>query len=256
MLKNDRLSRATSRDPGSPPKATLSAPSFSCGAAFGSSTSWPLVAITGNQVSVFRAAIPGLKVLQREQATEAAVKQINRPRSLWFITHGFFCEDASGGVVVDSLQAGRVRSSVGKYDDPMSRAALVLAGAQVGGTGDGEDGFLQGSEIVERDWEGTELVVLGACETALGVPKVGDGVYGMRRALALAGVRSQVMTLWRVSQAQTFELLQTFANQLKEGKGKAEALRAAQQQMLRKYPHPYYWAGFYFIGDPAPLAAN
>ena len=142
------------------------------------------------------------------------------------------------------------------YDDPMARSALVLAGAQVGGTGDGEDGFLQASEIVERNWEGTELVVLGACETALGVPKVGDGVYGMRRALALAGVRSQVMTLWRVSQTQTFSLLLSFANLLRQGEGKAEALRDAQREMLRKEPHPYYWAGFYFSGDPAPLAAN
>ena len=138
----------------------------------------------------------------------------------------------------------------------MARGALVLAGAQVGGTGDGEDGFLQGSEIVERDWEGTELVVLGACETALGVPSVGDGVYGMRRALALAGVRSQVMTLWSVSQTQTFELLQTFANLLQQGKGKAEALREAQRQMLKKYPHPYYWAGFYFSGDPAAMGGR
>jgi CHAT domain-containing protein/TolA-binding protein len=253
MFKNDRLSRATPRNSGSSPKATLSAPSFTCGAAFGNNVSWPLVAITGNQVSGFRTAIPGLKVLERGQASEGAVKQIDRPRSLWFITHGFFCEDATGGAMVNSLQGGRVRSSVRTYDDPMARGALVLAGAQVGGTGDGEDGFLQGSEIVERDWEGTELVVLGACETALGVPKVGDGVYGIRRALALAGVRSQVMTLWRVSQTQTFELLLTFANLLRQGKGKAEALRDAQREMLRKAPHPYYWAGFYFTGDPAPL---
>ncbi len=135
----------------------------------------------------------------------------------------------------------------------MTRGALVLAGGQVGGLGDSEDGYLQGTEIVDRNWGGAELVVLGACETALGVPRIGDGVYGMRRAFALAGVRSQVMTLWRVSQAPTFELLASFANYLHAGKGKAEALRAAQRQMLRKNPHPYYWAGFFFIGDPTPL---
>jgi CHAT domain-containing protein/Tfp pilus assembly protein PilF len=256
IFRNDRLSRATSRNTGSSPKTTLSAPSFSCGAAFGGSASWPLVAIAGNQVSGFRAAIPGLKILEREQATEGAVKQIDRPRSLWFITHGFFCEDAGAGPPAKSLQAGTAPYLARTYDDPMARSALVLAGAQVGGTGDGEDGFLQASEIVERNWEGTELVVLGACETALGVPKVGDGVYGMRRALALAGVRSQVMTLWRVSQTQTFSLLLSFANLLRQGEGKAEALRDAQREMLRKEPHPYYWAGFYFSGDPAPLAAN
>ena len=159
---------------------------------------------------------------------------IERPRSLWFITHGFFCENAPGAGGAESLGERAVAPSGRADDDPMARGALVLAGAQVGGTGDGEDGFLQGSEIVERDWEGTDLVVLGACETALGVPSVGDGVYGMRRALALAGVRSQVMTLWRVSQAQTFELLQDFANLLKQGKGKAAALakRAQDSQQI------------------------
>jgi CHAT domain-containing protein len=64
------------------------------------------------------------------------------------------------------------------------------------------------------------------------------------------------MTLWRVSQAQTFELLQDFANLLKQGKGKAAALREAQRKILSGYPHPYYWAGFYFSGDVAPLTAN
>jgi CHAT domain-containing protein len=49
------------------------------------------------------------------------------------------------------------------------------------------------------------------------------------------------------------KLLQAFANLLHQGKGKAEALRNAQRRMLREHPHPYYWAGFYFSGDPGPL---
>jgi len=256
LFRNDQLGRATTSSNASAPKPTLGASAFSCSAAFAKGASWPRVGITTEQVAGFRTAIPGLKVLEREQAREGAVKQIERPRSLWFITHGFFCDDGRSAAGPD-LQGGLGVAPSGRaVGNPMARGALVLAGAQVGGTGDGEDGFLQGTEIVERDWEGTDLVVLGACETALGVPSVGDGVYGMRRALALAGVRSQVMTLWRVSQAQTFELLRTFANRLKQGEGKAEALREAQRQMLRKYPHPYYWAGFHFTGDPSPLAAH
>jgi hypothetical protein len=252
LFKDDRLGRAASTRNASASKPTLSTPAFSCSAVLGNGASWPRVGITGVQIAGFRTAIPGLKVLEREQAREGAVKQIERPRSLWFITHGFFCDDARSAAGADSQGGLGVAPSGRAVGDPMARGALVLAGAQVGGTGDGEDGFLQGTEIVERDWEGTDLVVLGACETALGVPSVGDGVYGMRRALALAGVRSQVMTLWRVSQAQTFELLQDFAILLKQGKGKAEALRQAQRKTLSKYPHPYYWAGFYFSGDPAP----
>jgi tetratricopeptide (TPR) repeat protein len=171
VFKNDRLSRNT----GSASKTTLSAPSFGCRAAFGNRVSWPLVAITGNQVSGFRAAIPGLKVLEREQATESAVKQIDRPRSLWFITHGFFCHDVGDGPIVNTAQAGSVRSSVRTFDDPLARGALVLAGAQVGGTGDGEDGFLQGSEIVERNWEGTDQIHWQHAPARLSEP-VAEGV--------------------------------------------------------------------------------
>jgi len=255
LFKRERVSRATAAKSADTEKPTLSAPALSCSEAFSEGASWPSVGITTEQIAGFRSAIPGLKVLERQQAREGAVKQIEKPRSLWFITHGFFCANSPRATRTDSL--GQAVGASGRADDdPMARGALVLAGAQVGGTGDGEDGFLQANEIVVRDWEGTDLVVLGACETALGVPSVGDGVYGMRRALTLAGVRSQVMTLWRVSQAPTFELLRDFASRLKQGKGKAEALREAQRQMLRKHPHPYYWAGFHFTGDPAPFAVN
>lgn len=231
----------------SPARATkLGTPAF-CNSVFGNTARWSSIGLTRRHVVRFSSALPGLKVLDRDQATESRVKQIGNPGTLWFITHGFFCEDSP----TKSEGAGDQRQN---WEDPMLRGALVLAGAQVGGVGDGEDGLLQSSEIVEREWAGTELVVLGACETALGVPHVGDGVYGMRRAFTLAGVRSQVMTLWQVGQAPTFEVLQTFADLLHRGKGKAEALREAQVQMLRKNEHPYYWAGFYFIGDPSPLS--
>ena len=248
LFRNARMTRGSSDQAGST-KQTLGSPTVGCSVTFGKGGSWPRVGITAQEIAEFRTALPGLKVYEKEQASESVVKQIARPRTLWFITHGFFCENVSTGGIPKEMTERR-------WDDPMLRGALVLAGAQVGGVGDGEDGYLQSAEIVDRDWQGAELAVLGACETALGVPSIGDGVYGMRRAFIVAGVRSQVMTLWRVSQAPTFELLEAFANFLHAGKGKAEALREAQRQMLRKYPHPYYWAGFHFTGDPAPLPAN
>jgi tetratricopeptide (TPR) repeat protein len=248
LFRDARMARANSDRSGST-KQVLGSPTGGCSVAFGKEGRWPRVGITAQEIGGFRTALPGLKVYEREQARESVVKEIARPRTLWFITHGFFCQNAPAGGVPKGLTERM-------WDDPMLRGALVLAGAQVGGVGDGEDGYLQSTEIVDRDWQGAELAVLGACETALGVPSIGDGVYGMRRAFIVAGVRSQVMTLWRVSHAPTFELLEAFANFLHAGKGKADALREAQRQMLRKYPHPYYWAGFHFTGDPAPLAAN
>jgi len=248
LFTDARMAPGSSERAGST-KQALGGPTGDCSVAFGKGGLWPRVGITAQEIGGFRTALPGLKVYEREQARESVVKAIVRPRTLWFITHGFFCQNAPAGGVPKELTERM-------WDDSMLRGALVLAGAQVGGVGDGEDGYLQSAEIVDRDWQGAELAVLGACETALGVPSIGDGVYGMRRAFIVAGVRSQVMTLWRVSQAPTFELLEAFAKFLHAGKGKAEALREAQRQMLRKYPHPYYWAGFHFTGDPAPLPAN
>jgi CHAT domain-containing protein len=250
LFKDARAPRNGATASAAPAGATLGSSGLRCSAAFGKGGLWPRIGITKEQIGGFRTALPGLKVYEREQARESVVKQIERPRTLWFITHGFFCESADAA---SGPGGNPTPSAERRWDDPLTRGALVLAGGQVGGLGDGEDGYLQGTEIVDRNWGGTELVVLGACETALGVPRIGDGVYGMRRAFALAGVRSQVMTLWRVSQAHTFELLASFANHLHAGKGKAEALREAQREMLKKHLHPYYWAGFFFIGDPTPL---
>jgi tetratricopeptide (TPR) repeat protein len=91
LFRDTHAARATSARSANSAKATLSAPAFSCSSAFARGAAWPRVGITPGQIAGFRAAIPGLRILEREQAREGAVKQINRPRSLWFITHGFFC---------------------------------------------------------------------------------------------------------------------------------------------------------------------
>ena len=99
----------------------------------------------------------------------------------------------------------------------------------------------------------TELVVLSACETGLGEVKVGEGVFGLRRAFVLAGARTLVMSLWSVPDEATRLLMEDFYRRLLAGEGRAEALRNAQLALRRKYPHPYYWGAFICHGDPAPL---
>jgi CHAT domain-containing protein len=138
----------------------------------------------------------------------------------------------------------------------MQRSAIVLAGADVPDPEIRRDGYVTASEIAQLNWVGAELVVLGACETALGTPKVGDGVHGLRRALTLAGVRSQVMTLWRVNGDETFEIMQDFLEGLARREDRLSALREARLKMRKKKPHPYYWAGIYFMGDPRPMPHN
>jgi hypothetical protein len=101
---------------------------------------------------------------------------------------------------------------------------------------------------------GTQLVVLSACETGLGNVANGEGVYELRRAFVTAGAESQLMSLWKVDDYGTSELmslLSLYYQRLKNGEGRSEALRQVQLEMMQApaYQHPYYWASFIFSGD-------
>ena len=138
-------------------------------------------------------------------------------------------------------------------EDPteaLDRAGLAMAGANVS-----PDGIVSARELASYDWWGTQLVVLSACETGVGAVPSGEGVYGMRRALVLAGAESQVVSLWSVSDSSTRELMRAFYAELARGTGRAEALRRAKLQLLRQpqFSHPYYWSAFIPAGDWTPL---
>ena len=79
----------------------------------------------------------------------------------------------------------------------------------------------------------------------------GDELIGLNRALLFAGTPTVVGSLWRVDDESTAFLMERFHIHLREGTGKAEALRQAQIDARNRYPHPYYWAGFVLTGDPA-----
>jgi CHAT domain-containing protein len=101
-------------------------------------------------------------------------------------------------------------------------------------------------------------VVLSACDTGVGDIKNGDGVYGLRRALLNAGARTQVMSLWKVSDAATRDLMVDFYQRLNKGEGRAEALRQVKLAMLKSPDrnHPFYWASFILSGDWKPVEAG
>jgi len=98
----------------------------------------------------------------------------------------------------------------------------------------------------------TELVVLSACETGLGDVRAGEGVFGLRRTFVLAGAKTLVMSLWKVPDQQTQELMVDFYQRILAGIPRAAALRDAQLAMKEKYPDPLYWGSFIYQGDPAP----
>jgi CHAT domain-containing protein len=98
--------------------------------------------------------------------------------------------------------------------------------------------------------------VLSACETGLGHVQNGEGIYGLRRALMLAGVRMQVSSLWKIDDAATRDIMVDFYSRLLAGTRRSQSLRDAQLAMLRdsRYAHPFYWAAFIAIGDDQPMS--
>ena len=113
------------------------------------------------------------------------------------------------------------------------------------------DGILTAMELASLSLEGTQLVVLSACETGVGEVDVGEGVFGLRRALVLAGSRTQVMSLWKVDDTATKELMSAYYGRLKENGARSDSLREVQLEMLasERYSHPYYWSSFLMVND-------
>ncbi len=180
------------------------------------------------------------RVLTGAEATESQVKAARAPRFLHIATHGYFLPDAPR----DALMLG---------ETPLLRAGLAFAGANTGATAGADDGILTALEAASLDLVGTELVVLSACETGVGKVRAGEGVYGLRRALVLAGARTQVLSLWAVSDAVTRDLMVAYYERLLRGEPRAEALRQVQLEQLAALEHPVYWAPFIVAGDWGPL---
>ena len=110
-----------------------------------------------------------------------------------------------------------------------------------------QDGWLTAADVMQLDLKNV-LVTLSACESGRGTVLLGDEVIGLPRAFLGAGAASVVVSLWLVQDETTVTLMTHWYRQLREGKGRAAALRAAQQALRAMYSHPYYWAPFVLIG--------
>src|SRR5207253_3644224 len=139
-------------------------------------------------------------------------------------THGFFLTNQPG----DQIELDRLS----RLENPLLRSGLALAGANTWLKRqvlppEAEDGLLTAEDVTGMDLLDTDLVVLSACGTGVGQVHVGEGVFGLRRAFAVAGARTLVMSLWKVPDEQTQELMVDFYQRILHGEGCAEALRQA-----------------------------
>jgi CHAT domain-containing protein/tetratricopeptide (TPR) repeat protein len=186
----------------------------------------------------------GVSPLLHGAALEGRLKACRSPHILHLATHGFFLPDQQR----DLNQLGRnlelmgigETPSLGRLsgpgmENPMLRSGLALAGANTFLRGaspppEAEDGLLTAEDVAGLDLLDTELVVLSACETGLGAVHVGEGVLGLRRAFIVAGAKTLVMSLWKVSDLATAFLMDRFYdNLLTRGLDRDLALSEAQR---------------------------
>jgi CHAT domain-containing protein len=113
-----------------------------------------------------------------------------------------------------------------------------------------EDGMLEAWEIVNLRLK-ADLVVLSACETALGKVRNGEGMIGLTWAFFVTGVSAEVVSQWKVASVSTTALMLSFHRQLRANMPKAEALQKAELELShdKRYHHPFYWASFVLVGD-------
>lgn len=220
---------------------------------------------TAAEVTAIAHLLGQATVLTGPTATETALKQAQAPRILHIATHGFFLEDmAPPPSSLAQLAAPNISPSLGvrapidrpdaSQTHPLLRSGLALAGFNPR-QGTPDDGVLTALEASTLNLHGTQLVVLSACETGVGNVATGEGVYGLRRALTLAGAESLLTSLWQVDDQATKELMVDYYQRLLNQSGRSEALRQAQLAMRRNptYQHPYYWAALVFSGNWRPL---
>jgi CHAT domain-containing protein/tetratricopeptide (TPR) repeat protein len=195
-------------------------------------------------------------LLLRRDASEGNLKRLKAPRILHIASHGFFLSDQQLTSEINRRR-GSGSSPLPSIENPLLRSGIALAGANERSSGE-DDGILTALEATQLDLSGTELVVLSACDTGVGEVQNGEGVYGLRRALALAGAQTQITSLWKVPDEATRALMVDYYRRLLQGEGRSSALRSTQRAMLANpaFSHPYYWASFIPIGNWNPLPSH
>jgi CHAT domain-containing protein len=170
------------------------------------------------EARAIRAIWPDSTVLLRRQAAKSAITRAGGLfRMIHVAAHGEFSSDR-----------------------PLDSALLLTP------EGGGGDGRLTAGDLYSMRLS-ADLVTLSACETGMGKVLSGDDVIGLTRGFLYAGANSIVASLWPVSDAETQDLMTGFYKNLKS-MPKAEALRRAQRETMRKYPHPFYWSAFQLTG--------
>jgi CHAT domain-containing protein/tetratricopeptide (TPR) repeat protein len=235
--------------------AAPSAPARGAGGLLAGARFTPLPGTAAEAKGIAR-AFPEAKLVLGKDATGKELLAARSPEILHVATHGFFlgapahAAKAARGLVLDDA-AGALLAPPSADVPALLRSGLAFAGANRRDEGS----LVAALDLAQVDLRGTRLVTLSACESGVGETAPGDGVYGVRRALYLAGSETQVLSLWKVDDEATAMLMTSFYTELRKGRSRGEALRRAKAGVARtaRFAHPYYWAAFMLNGSPDKL---
>ncbi|MEL7358246.1 MAG: CHAT domain-containing tetratricopeptide repeat protein [Cyanobacteria bacterium J06560_6] len=196
------------------------------------------------------ARLLNVKPLMDDRATKDNLFKFSKsPLILHIATHGKFLPNQNSYTKDNTSHQHRLGITSSILENSLLRSWLVLAGANFRANKlkplpEAGNGILTAEEASSLNLSGTALVTLSACETGKGDSLYGEGVFGLRRAFVLAGAKTLVMSLWKVPDQQSKELMLSFYSRLVKGEPCSEALQNAQLELKEKYPNPYYWGAF------------
>lgn len=184
---------------------------------------------------------------KEKQASESAIKEMDNPKIFHIATHGFFQPDAdlsSEDIAMNENLAAQ---------NPLLKTGLLMSGAgdilnETTSNFNLDDGILTAYEAMNLNLDKTDLVVLSACETGLGEIQAGEGVFGLQRAFLVAGARTIIMSLFKVSDEATQKLMVKFYNKWLETGDKRTSFIEAKKEIRDEYKDPIFWGPFIMIG--------
>jgi CHAT domain-containing protein/tetratricopeptide (TPR) repeat protein len=216
------------------------------------------------EINAVPAVRPGtselLQITGADASPEAFEQYAPGKRVLHVATHGFFLEGNCDSAMqrqsnINTQDANFLPATA---ENPLLLSGLAFAGAnrRASAKPDQTDGILTAEEIAGINLEGVDWAVLSACDTGVGEIKIGEGVFGLRRAFQVAGAKTVIMSLWQVEDETTRQWMATlYREHFLTGKDTGESVRAASLQILRQRrakhqsTHPFYWGAFIAAGD-------
>ena len=193
-------------------------------------------------------------LLLKNEASALNIQKIDSPKIIHIASHSFFLSNKEENNILSSiLFSNNLNTKNTKFENPLLRSGIVLSGANFPNLNKLDDGYLTALEVSKLNWQGTELVVISGCESGIGVNKAGDGVYGLKRSIAVSGARSSMLSLWEVKDEPTAAFMESFYKKLKSGVSRNKALFETQKEfrnhIVEAWRHPNVWAAFQLSGD-------